>query len=378
MKKIFILTGETSGDKLAASVIKELKKKNSEIEYLSVGGSYLKSIGINSIFDLKEITYIGFTSVLLNIFKIKEKINKTVDEIIRFNPDILFSVDSPDFTLRVAEKIKKINSKIKIIHYVAPQVWIWRKNRVKKFKKFVDHMLLLFKFEKKYFDRVKIPNTFVGHPLLENNELTKIDISSLIKNKKNIISIFPGSRNSEVDTLMPILIKFISMMNQKFDNYDFFFHATNENKTIITEFLDKEKIINAQVISDENIKLKILSNSKFAVSKSGTISLEISNQGIASIIIYKINFINYLIMKSLVNVKFANIINIINDKEIIPELLQGECNSKEIFKTVVYFLKHPELMSKQIDLCKKTLKEIKSNSSSADEASDILAKYLIS
>ena len=378
MKKMFILTGETSGDKLAASVIKELKKKNSEIEYLSFGGSYLKSICINSIFDLKEITYIGFTSVLLNIFKIKEKINKTVDEIIRFNPDILFSVDSPDFTLRVAEKIKKINSKIKIIHYVAPQVWIWRKNRVKKFKKFVDHMLLLFKFEKKYFDRVKIPNTFVGHPLLENNDLTKIDISSLIKNKKNIISIFPGSRNSEVDTLMPILIKFISMMNQKFDNYDFFFHATNENKTTITEFLDKEKIINAQVISDENIKLKILSNSKFAVSKSGTISLEISNQGIASIIIYKINFINYLIMKSLVNVKFANIINIINDKEIIPELLQGECNSKEIFKTVVYFLKHPELMSKQIDLCKKTLKEIKSNSSSADEASDILAKYLIS
>ena len=378
MKKMFILTGETSGDKLAASVIKELKKKNSEIEYLSIGGSYLKSIGINTIFDLKEITYIGFTSVLLNIFKIKEKINKTVDEIIRFNPDILFSVDSPDFTLRVAEKIKKINSKIKIIHYVAPQVWIWRKNRVKKFKKFVDHMLLLFKFEKKYFDRVKIPNTFVGHPLLENNDLTKIDISSLIKNKKNIISIFPGSRNSEVDTLMPILIKFISMMNQKFDNYDFFFHATNENKTTITEFLDKEKIINAQVISDENIKLKILSNSKFAVSKSGTISLEISNQGIASIIIYKINFINYLIMKSLVNVKFANIINIINDKEIIPELLQGECNSKEIFKTVVYFLKHPELMSKQIDLCKKTLKEIKSNSSSADEASDILAKYLIS
>ena len=126
------------------------------------------------------------------------------------------------------------------------------------------------------------------------------------------------------------------------------------------------------------MKLKILSNSKFAVSKSGTISLEISNQGIPSIIIYKINFINYLIMKSLVNVKFANIINIINNKEIIPELLQRECNPQEIFKTVIYFLKHPDLMSKQIDLCKKTLKEIKSKSSSADEASAILAKYLIS
>jgi lipid-A-disaccharide synthase len=378
MKKVFILTGETSGDKLAASVIKELKKKNSEIEYLSVGGSYLKKIGVNSIFDLKEITYIGFTSVLLNIFKIKEKINKTVDEIVKFNPDVLFSVDSPDFTLRVAEKIKKINSKIKVIHYVAPQVWIWRENRVKKFKKFVDHMLLLFNFEKKYFDKENIPNTFVGHPLLEDNDLTKIDISSIIKDKKDIISIFPGSRYSEINTLMPILVKFIKMMNKKFHNYDFFFHVTNEKKKAITELLNKEKIINAQVISDENIKLKILSNSKFAVSKSGTISLEISNRGIPSIIIYKINFINYLIMKSLVNVKFANIINIINNKEIIPELLQSECNPQEIFKTVVYFLNHPDLMSKQIDLCKKTLKDIKSKSSSAVEASAILAKNLIS
>ena len=107
MKKIFILTGEASGDKLASTVILKLKKKNTKIQYLSVGGSNLSNLGIKSIFDLKEITYIGFTSVLLNIFKIKNKIDKTVKEIIRFNPDILFSVDSPDFTLRVAERVKK-------------------------------------------------------------------------------------------------------------------------------------------------------------------------------------------------------------------------------------------------------------------------------
>ncbi len=147
MKKIFILTGEPSGDKLAATVISRLKSDNN-IEYLSVGGTHLKNLGINSIFDLNEITYLGFTSILLNIFKIKSKINKTVEEIIKFNPDILFSVDSPDFTLRVAERVKKINSSIKTIHYVAPQVWVWRKNRVKKIKNFIDHMLLLFNFEK--------------------------------------------------------------------------------------------------------------------------------------------------------------------------------------------------------------------------------------
>src|SRR6056300_579864 len=121
MKKIFILTGEPSGDKLASKVISKLQKKNQNIEYSCVGGLHLNSLGIKSIFDLKEITYIGFTSVFLNIFKIRGKINKTVEEIIKFNPDILFSVDSPDFTLRVAEKVKKINHKIKTIHYVAPQ-----------------------------------------------------------------------------------------------------------------------------------------------------------------------------------------------------------------------------------------------------------------
>ena len=148
MKKIFILTGEPSGDKLASKAISDLKKINPNIEYLSVGGENLKRIGINSIYDLKEITYLGFTSVFLNIFKIKKKINETVKAIEDFNPEILFTVDSPDFTLRVAERIKKNNSKIKTVHYVAPQVWVWREGRVKKIKKFIDHILLLFSFEK--------------------------------------------------------------------------------------------------------------------------------------------------------------------------------------------------------------------------------------
>ena len=127
MKKIFIITGEPSGDKLASKVIYQLQKNDPNIEYSCVGGTHLNSLGIKSIFDLKEITYIGFTSVLLNIFKIKNKINKTVEEIIKFNPDVLFSVDSPDFTLRVAEKVKKLNNGIKTIHYVAPQVWVWQR-----------------------------------------------------------------------------------------------------------------------------------------------------------------------------------------------------------------------------------------------------------
>jgi lipid-A-disaccharide synthase len=377
MKKIFVVTGEPSGDKLAFTVISKLKQHNPDVEYSCVGGSHLNSLGIKSIFDLKEITYIGFTSVLLNIFKIKNKINKTVDEIIKFNPDILFSVDSPDFTLRVAERVKKINSNIKTIHYVAPQIWIWREGRVKKFKEYIDHMLLLFNFEKIYFDKENIPNTFVGHPLLENNDKSKVDLSTLITKHKKIISLFAGSRNSETTVLLPILFDFIKLMNKKFDDYIFIFHATDENKELISNSLKNNSLNNSQVISDENIKSQVLSNSIFAVAKSGTVSLEICNANVPSIIIYKINMINFLIMKTLVKVKFANIINIMNNKEIIPELLQDQCNSKEIYNSVVYLLKNPELMKVQVAMCNKTLNDIRSKSSSSLEASSVLSKYLI-
>jgi len=181
MKKIFILTGETSGDRLASKVIKNLQKINPNLEFLSVGGENLKSLGIKSIYNLNEITYLGFTNVILNIFKINKKINETVNAIIKYKPDLLFTVDSPDFTLRVAERVKKINSKIKTVHYVAPQVWVWRKSRVKKIKKFIDHILLLFKFEKKYFEKENISCEFVGHPLLDPKDASKIDISQIIE-----------------------------------------------------------------------------------------------------------------------------------------------------------------------------------------------------
>ena len=376
MKKIFILTGEPSGDKLASTVISKLKQTNPEVKYVCVGGHNLESLGIKSIYDLNQITYIGFTSVLLNIFKIRKRINKTVEEVIKFNPDVLFSVDRPDFTLRVAERVKKINKNIKTIHYVAPQVWIWREGRVKKFKKFIDHMLLLFYFEKKYFDKENILNTFVGHPLLELNKRSKINLSTLIDKNKKIISIFPGSRDSEINVLLPILSDFIELMNEKFNNYIFIFHATEKNKEKIVSFLKNSSLNNFQVISDDNIKSQILSNSIFAVAKSGTVTLEICNANVPSIIIYKINIINFFIMKFLIKIRYANIINIINNREIIPELLQGECNAKEIFNSVVYFLNNPELIRSQLDIVSKTLDNIKSKTSSSEKSAIILSQYL--
>ena len=378
MKKIFILTGEPSGDKLASSIIAKLKIQNPDIEYLSVGGEHLNNLGIRSIYDLKDITYLGFTSVLLNIFKIKKKISKTVDEILKFDPDILLSVDSPDFTLRVADRVKKLNNKITTVHYVAPKVWVWRRKRVKKIKKFIDHMLLLFSFEKEYFEKENIKTTFVGHPLIEDKENVKIVSNNLISKDRMIISIFPGSRKSETTVLMPILLDFIKLMHKKNYNYDYIFHATNENKRFVVDQIKKSNLKNIDVVSDENIKLKVLSNSIFAVSKSGTVSLQICNLNIPSIIIYKLSFLNFMIFKFLANIKFANIINIINDREVIPELLQKECNSKEIFNSVIYLLKNPDLIKKQLKTCNDTLNGIRSKTSSSNESALILNKYLTS
>lgn len=376
MKKIFILTGEASGDKLAAKVIDNLNKLNPNIEYLSVGGENLNKLGIKSIYNLKEITYLGFTNVLLNIFKIKRKINETVKAIENFQPDILFTVDSPDFTLRVAERIKKNNPKIRTIHYVAPQVWVWREGRVKKIKKYIDHILLLFNFEKTYFEKENVSHEFVGHPLLESKVESGIDINQILGKNKALISIFTGSRHSEINVLAPILLNFIKLMNDKFNDLTYVFHSTKEYSDLIQSKITENDLKNCEVISDNKIKNHVLQKSIFAVSKSGTVSLEICNAKIPSIILYKMGLINFLIVKMLVKTKFANIINIAAKEEIIPELLQSDCNPKNIFNVVSDYLNNPKKMDEQVSKTQSILNNLKTNNSSAALAANALNKRL--
>ncbi len=364
MKKIFILTGEPSGDKLASKVISELKNSKPDIEYLSVGGEHLNALGIKSLYDLKDVTYLGFTRVLLNIFKIKSKINETVKEILKFKPDILFSVDSPDFTLRVAREVKKIDPSIKTIHFVAPQVWVWREHRVKQLKSFLDHVLLLFPFEKKYFDKESINSTFTGHPLLEEQSKSKVDIGQIIKDNKKIFSIYPGSRLSEINTLTPILFEFVKKMNEKYKDLFFVFHSTSEHVQLIQNLLLNEGFKNCGAIGDEKIKSHILKSSIFAIAKSGTISLEICNAKVPSLIIYKMGMINFFIVKMLVKVKFANIINIAAKEEIIPELLQSKCNPTDIYNKVDELLNNKSALDKQVDKTQEIIRDFKTEKSS--------------
>ena len=332
-------------------------------------------MGIRSIYDLKEITYLGFTSVILNIFKIK-KINETVKIIEDFKPDILLTVDSPDFTLRVAERVKNDNPNIKTIHYVAPQVWVWREGRIKKIKKFIDHILLLFKFEETYFEKENMRYDFVGHPLLDRTVDSAIDINQILGKNKAIISIFVGSRKSEIDILTPIIINFIKLMNEKYNDFSFVFHCTKEYSDLIQSNLEKNDLNNCQVISDNLIKNHILKRSVFAVSKSGTVSLEICNAKIPSIILYKMGLMNFFVIKMLVKTKFANIINIAANEEIIPELLQSNCNSKNIFNVVCNYLDNPKKMDEQISKTQSVLKNLRTKTSPSALAANAIIKYL--
>ena len=376
MKKIFILTGEPSGDKLASKVITSLKKINPNIEYLSVGGENLKSLGIKSIYDLKEITYSGFTKVLLNLFKINNKINQTVKTILDFNPDILFTVDSPDFTLRVAERVKNKNPNIKTIHYVAPQVWVWRESRVKKIKKFIDHILLLFSFEKKYFEKEEISCEFVGHPMLAEKRDDGIDINQIIGKNKALISVFAGSRISEINMHMPILIDFIKLMKNKYSDITYVFHSNKDQNNLIHMFIKNSNLLNCEVVSDNKIKSHILKKSIFAIVKSGTVSLEVCNAKIPSVIIYKMNYLNFIIIKALVKIKYGNIINIAANEEIIPELLQSKCNAEYIYKIVSKFLNAPLETEEQVKKTQLVLNMLKIRGDSSELASQALNRFL--
>ena len=204
-------------------------------------------------------------------------------------------------------------------------------------KKYLDHILLLFNFEKKYFDKENILSTFVGHPMLDDNVKNVVKLNNLINNKKRYISLFAGSRESEIKIHAPILFEFIKKMNNKEDDFNFVFHSTEKYKNYLINLLSNQNINNVEVVSDEKIKNEILKISSFAVVKSGTVSLEVCKLNIPSIIIYKMNFINFYLAKLFLKINYVNMLNIIKNSEIIPELLQNDCNPNEIFNSVYYF-----------------------------------------
>jgi len=352
-KRIFIITGESSGDKIASLIIKKLKEKILDIQFLAVGGENIKSEKIDCIFDVKDIAYMGFIDVIKNLFSIKKKINLTVKKILEFNPDVIFSVDSPDFSFRILKKVKNINNKIRTIHLVAPQVWAWRENRKKILYKFIDHLLLLFPFEIKYFEGF-IKNSFVGHPFFD---FSVFKINKLENKNKKYFTLCPGSRNSELKTFMPIFIEVIKKINLN-SNFTFHIPTSENNKNLINDYLQKSKIDNFIITVDEKEKNSYIQDSILTISKSGTITLDICKNQCPLIVVYKTSWLNYLLIKPFVKTKFGNILNIIAQKQIIPELIQEKCKSDQIYKKAKEFIDDDLLRKNQVHEYTKILETI--------------------
>ena len=363
-KKIFVITGEVSGDILASKIIDYIDIKNVDIK--GIVGSKLKNKGIDGPFENKDITFFGITDVIKNIIYIKKKIDQTVESIENFEPNIVFSVDSPDFVFQVIKKIKERKKiKTKFFHFVAPSIWAWRESRGHSIRKLIDKIYLLFKFEKKYFDKYSINSDFVGHPFFENFKSLTYDSSI----EKKIISFCPGSRKKEIRIFMPIFLEIIKKYNNQFKYH---FAVTEGTSDIVREYLVDFKNITFFVNADEKLKTEYFKNSLVTVAKSGTISLDLCKLQVPFITIYKLSWINYFIIRPFVKVKYINIINIIANKKIIPEFIQGNCNSKNIISKLEEFIQNKNKLKDLVNDYSIFLKELSNKNTSKQIADDLI------
>ena len=341
--KIVVITGEESGDELGASLIDALKNSNlGEFELYGIGGSLLLKRGIQNYHHINEISVMGIVEVIPKILKIRKIINNVTQAVLELKPDIVITIDSPDFTLRVAKKLKSHNPKIKILHYVAPSVWGWRPKRVYTVKAAVDKLLTILPFEKEIFEEKKVSTTFVGHPItnMVKPKITfnEFNIKYLPNNTKPILLILPGSRKPEIDKLLNIYLDTVETFNI-YQKFSIILPIKKELVEYIGSIIKEKKIsYEVNILDTEAAKYDSFAVADYAIATSGTVALELSYFNIAYLVAYKFNLLSYVIIKSLAQAKFANLVNIINNQEDIPELIQSKCtidNIGKVFSRIV-------------------------------------------
>ena len=347
--KIFVSAGELSGDQIGYEIIKEFKKITN-IKLYGIGGKNLKKIGLESIFPINNISLMGLLEVLPKIPKLFSLIRLTVNKILSVNPDLIITIDSPDFNFRVLKKLKKINNGLKVLHIVAPTVWAWKPNRAKKISEYIDYLFVLYPFEKKYFVAHGIKTFFIGHPLLEKKNMNIKSLShnkySLFNNQKKIVSIFPGSRKKEIILHLSKIMSAIEDSNYK-DNINIAILAVDEYIDLIRSIVSAfENNLSLKVFKNSN-KIKLFKNTYAAIAVSGTITLELAIHRVPFLTVYKLNPISYFILKNIVTTKYITIVNIIYNKRIVYELIQDDFNLNNLKHNLSLFLKDKKLINSQ-------------------------------
>jgi lipid-A-disaccharide synthase len=374
IQKFFIVAGEPSGDVLGAKLIKEIKSelaiKNQKCSFIGVGGKMMIDQGLESIFDISELSLMGFLEIIPSLFRLIYLINKTAKRIIAEEPVCLITIDSPDFNFRVVKKMLKLapDFKIKKIHLIAPSVWAYRAKRAQKIAKIYDLLLAILPFEPPYFEKYNLRTVFIGHPIIENApDFSKKTASNIAFRKKYnlqesdlLLLVTPGSRIGEIKRIFPVFIEAINLLNKQIPNLKIIIPIIDKTASIIKEMAAGIKVDFIAVGGEE--KESAFFSANYALAKSGTNTLEISLFQIPMIIGYKVNILTYFLLKLMIKIKFANLINLILSKELIPELLQYDCEPKKIADKLILLITKADLKKQQIDESQEVLKLLGLNS----------------
>ncbi|MBR3492086.1 MAG: lipid-A-disaccharide synthase [Bacteroidales bacterium] len=369
--KFYIIAGEASGDLHASNLVAEIKKKDKKAEFRGFGGDLMKAQGVELVKHYRTMAYMGFVEVAVNLRKILGNIAQCKKDILEYQPDVVVLVDYPGFNLRIADFAHKKG--FKVYYYISPQVWAWKRRRVQKIKKSVDKMLVILPFEEEFYKRYGVDVTFVGNPLLD--ELAKVGTGNrsifLRRNslgeRREIIAMLPGSRRQEVKRTLPVMLKAAS----HFPDYQFVIAGVSS----LDKSLYKDIMGNSDVFFVENQTYDLLLNSSAALVTSGTATLETALLSVPEVVCYKATNFSYRLAKWMIKVKFISLVNLIMDREVVKELIQGDLNEDNLVKELDQLL-HNGKRQRQLLEDYEELKDKLGNVGASEKAAEVIVESL--
>lgn len=344
--KVYLVAGESSGDLLGARLMRALKKQTKgAVQFYGVGGESMEAEGLNSLFDIRDLAVMGFWEVVPSIPKILKHMNEIVADIQRIQPDIVITIDSYSFASRVHQKLKAAGYQKPHVHCVAPQVWAWKKGRAKKIGSFVDHLFCLLPNEKPYFEPYGMPTTFIGHPVVEGGA-DKGDGAAFrqkygIQPNQTVLCLLPGSRRNEIKYLLPIFKRAVEQLQAYVPDLFVILPTVRTVAEKVRKGLQDWSVPYALVLGEKE-RYNAFAAANVALAASGTVSIELAMAKVPHLIAYKVSPITGMIAKKLLHIRFVNLLNLLVDKEVIPELLQEDCRVDRIVDTLRQLLTHPE------------------------------------
>ena len=342
--RIGVVVGEPSGDNLGYEIISELQKRRSDIEFSGMGGNKIAQLPFDSLYHCNQIAYIGFIDPLFNLKKLLTIRKNLVQHFVSQSIDIFIGIDAPEFNFGLEKKLKRHN--IKIIHYVSPQLWAWRRGRAKKISQFVDVMLLLFDFERKYYQPYKLHTQVVGHPMAEriafNNDRDRAKNTLAIPVKNRTLAVLVGSRLSELKMMLPIYLKAVQILLERQPLVILLPLAQKEHEIIAKQIIEQQKCIVPIQFCTGSITAT-LEAADFAIVTSGTASLECMLHKVPMVVAYRVKTLMYYLLRPFVRPPFFALPNLVAEKLVVPELIQRAATPKRIALELQKYIDQPQL-----------------------------------